>query len=72
MRIRFGKNIARPALVCAVFLASAGLLLADDPPQYSPWSAPVNLGPIVNSSGYRGWRVHLEGRAEPIFRLLHG
>ena len=51
MRIRFGRNIARPALVCAVFLASALLLLADDPPQYSPWSVPVNLGPIVNSSG---------------------
>jgi hypothetical protein len=51
MRIRFGKNIARAALTCVAFLASALLLLADDPPQYSPWSVPVNLGPIVNLTG---------------------
>jgi Tol biopolymer transport system component len=50
-RIEFGKNIARTGLTCAVLLASAGLVLADDPPQYSSWSAPVNLGPIVNSTG---------------------
>lgn len=25
-------------------------LAADDPPQYSDWSAPVNLGPVVNST----------------------
>jgi Tol biopolymer transport system component len=35
-----------------VFLLVAGLAAlpaADDPPQFSDWSAPVNLGPIVNS-----------------------
>jgi len=40
----------RAALACAVLLASAPLLFADDPVQYSPWSMPVNLGPTVNSS----------------------
>jgi hypothetical protein len=50
MRIRFGRNIAVAILAGAVFYASAVLLVADDPEQFSPWSAPVNLGPIVNSS----------------------
>jgi hypothetical protein len=39
--------------IALVGVAGPGKLLlpvADDPPQYSPWSAPVNLGPIVNSS----------------------
>jgi hypothetical protein len=28
----------------------ASLLAADDPPRFSDWSAPVNLGPVVNSA----------------------
>jgi hypothetical protein len=30
---------------------SALVLVADEPPQYSPWSAPMNLGPIINTLG---------------------
>ena len=51
MRIRFGRNIARAALVCAVFLASGPSLLADDPPQYSPWSAAVLVASPINGDG---------------------
>ncbi len=51
MRIRFGRNVAVAALTCAVLLVTALTVLADDPPQYSGWSAPVNLGPTVNTSG---------------------
>jgi len=40
-------------VMCPVILAvSALLLVADDPPQFSPWSAPVNLGATVNSPTY--------------------
>lgn len=31
-------------------IQSAAQLVADDAPQYSDWSAPVNLGPVVNST----------------------
>lgn len=48
-RSRFGRNIAAASLVCAVGLLSA-LLLAHQPEQFSDWSAPVNLGPVVNST----------------------
>jgi len=51
MRIRFGRNIATAALTCAVLLASALLLLADDPPQYSPWSAAVLVASPINGDG---------------------
>jgi hypothetical protein len=39
-------------LACSVCMlaASVAALGPDDPPQYSEWSAPVNLGPIVNST----------------------
>ena len=51
MRIRFGRNITMAVLTCAVFLASALLLLADDPPQYSPWSAAVLVASPINGDG---------------------
>ena len=36
-------------LVCSTWLlASGGAWLTDDPPQYSDWSAPVNLGSTIN------------------------
>ncbi len=50
MRIRSVRNLAA-ALTCTVLLAPALLLLADDPAQYSPWSAPANLGTIINTAG---------------------
>jgi hypothetical protein len=49
MKIGCGRNVAVTAQVCAVLIVSALTLLADDPPQYSPWSTPTNLGPVVNS-----------------------
>lgn len=36
-------------LMCSLMLAAT--LSADDPAQYGPWSSPVNLGSIVNSTG---------------------
>jgi hypothetical protein len=51
MRIRFGRNIVRAALTCAVLLPSAPLLLADDPPQFSPWSAAVLVASPINGDG---------------------
>lgn len=38
------------ALVCMALGASV-ILRAEDPPKYSPWSAAVNLGPVVNTAG---------------------
>jgi hypothetical protein len=54
MRPRNVKRIAALSfllLICSVWaLASrSAVLTVDDPPQYSDWSAPVNLGPVVNS-----------------------
>ena len=51
MRIRFGRNIRAAVPICSVFLASALLIVADDPPQFSAFSVPKNLGPIINTSG---------------------
>ncbi len=49
MSTMFGKNIRTITLICAAFLASCLLLVADDSDQFSPWSAPVNLGSTINS-----------------------
>jgi hypothetical protein len=46
-RSRLGRNFVAASLVCAVGLLSA-LLVADEPKQFSDWSAPVNLGLPVN------------------------
>ena len=51
MRIRFDRNIVRTALTCIVLLASGPSLLADDPPQYSPWSAAVLVASPINGDG---------------------
>jgi hypothetical protein len=56
---RFSKRATAAGLFCAVFLVLASLLAAsaktdddrDDGPKFGPWSAPVNLGPPVNSVG---------------------
>ncbi len=49
MEKRFWKDVAAAGLTCLLAVGLAALLAADDPQQYSDWSAPVNLGPIVNS-----------------------
>lgn len=49
MNTRFSKAAAA-ALTCALVGASVLLVLADVEDQYSDWSAPVNLGPILNTT----------------------
>lgn len=49
MERRLWKDVAAAGLTCLLAVGSAALLAADDPQQFSHWSAPVNLGPIVNS-----------------------
>lgn len=49
MEKRFWKGVAAAGLTCLLAVGLAALLAADDPQQYSDWSAPVNLGPVVNS-----------------------
>lgn len=34
-----------------IIVLFAAVVVADEPPHYSAWSTPVNLGPIVNSTG---------------------
>ncbi len=43
------KNVAVATLAC-VFFAGSALLLGDTDDQFSDWSAPVNLGPVVNTN----------------------
>ena len=49
------RGISRKAIVvglsCLFVLCFASVLAAEDPPQFSDWSAPVNLGAPVNSVG---------------------
>jgi hypothetical protein len=40
---------AWPGFACGLALALSTVAQADEP-QFTPWSAPVNLGPVVNSS----------------------
>src|SRR6266513_1974592 len=42
-----GDSIGTPQAVTPALLASEQ---AADPPRFSDWSAPVNLGPVVNTS----------------------
>jgi Tol biopolymer transport system component len=47
-----------------VGIQAHSLLEADDPPQYSDWSAPVNLGPPVNTAaGEAGAFISKDGRS---------
>lgn len=48
MERRIGRNVAVATLACGLFAASA-LLLGDADDQFSDWSAPANLGPVVNT-----------------------
>lgn len=50
MEKRIAKNIAGTTLVSVLLMASALLLAADIEDQFSEWSAPVNLGPVVNTN----------------------
>lgn len=48
------KQFLKPVVVAALLpllLFGVATMLADDVDQYSPWSAPVNLGPPVNTIG---------------------
>jgi hypothetical protein len=45
----FRVRAAWPGLACGLTLALSSVAQADEP-QFTPWSAPVNLGPVVNSS----------------------
>ncbi len=49
MKDHFSKKAMFGGLLCLFVLAVASVLAADDPPQFGPWSAPVNLGPVVNT-----------------------
>ncbi len=59
MKKRFGRQATAAVLTCTFLLALASLLVAsartdddvDDGTKFGPWSAPVNLGPPVNSAG---------------------
>jgi hypothetical protein len=49
-RIRsMARMVLTPVFVCALGWGTC-ILIADDSPQYSEWSAAVNLGSVVNSS----------------------
>ena len=50
MEKRFARYLVSATLVFLLAAGLAALPAADDPPQFSDWSAPVNLGPIVNSN----------------------
>jgi len=49
MEKRFGKNVVAVCLTCMLFVGAASVLVADVDDQFTDWSAPVNLGPPVNS-----------------------
>src|SRR2546422_4727074 len=50
MTIQYRRNIAVATLAGAIFCASALLLAADDPEEFSTWSAPANVGATINST----------------------
>jgi hypothetical protein len=50
----FGKHLWVVSLACAAFAVTGTVILADDPPRYSPWSEPTNLGLVVNSAAQEG------------------
>ena len=52
MQWHLSKGLAGLGLTALVVLGLAALPAADDPPKFSAWSAPVNLGQTVNSSSY--------------------
>lgn len=52
MERRFPKALAAAGLTGLLLLGLTALPAADDPPRFSDWSAPVNLGPVVNSTSY--------------------
>ncbi len=50
MENRFSRKVTAGLLTCALLVASVLLVVADVEDQYSDWSAPVNLGPVVNTN----------------------
>ena len=52
MQKRFSVGLAAAGLAAVLALGLAAPRAADDPPQFSPWSQAVNLGPVVNSTSY--------------------
>jgi Tol biopolymer transport system component len=55
MQGRHSKGLAVAGLAGLLVLGLTALPAADDPPRFSEWSAPVNLGPVVNAAG--DWRT---------------
>ena len=52
MQRRIPRGLGALALTGLFLLGLTALPTADDPPKFSGWSAPVNLGPVVNSAAY--------------------
>lgn len=50
MRKHFRNSMTVGSLMCLLLVVAAVQLTADAPLQFGPWSAPVNLGPPVNTS----------------------
>jgi Tol biopolymer transport system component len=52
MKRQIANGLTALGLIGLAVLGLAALPAVEDPPQFSDWSAPVNLGPIVNSPSY--------------------
>ena len=51
MQRRFPTSLAAAGLTCLLLLGLSALPTADDPPRFSGWAEPVNLGSTVNAWG---------------------
>lgn len=51
MNKQFYRKVVLASVVGLLTVGAATQLAADDPPKFGPWSAAVNLGSTVNSSG---------------------
>ncbi len=52
MRSIFLKGLAAVVVAGLLVVGLAALPTAEDPPRFSEWSAPVNLGPVINTTSY--------------------
>jgi len=50
MEKRFARYLTAAGLAALLVLGLVAAPAADDPPRFSAWSTPANLGPVVNSS----------------------
>ena len=51
MRYEFSRAVGGVVVAAAILVVTAPILLAQ---RFSEWSAPVNLGSMVNSSAFDG------------------